>query len=33
VGSYADLEPALVGAVESLVDFVTADGQDASSLE
>lgn len=25
VGSYADLEPSLVGAVESLVDFVTAD--------
>ncbi len=24
VGSYADLEPALVGAVESLIDFVTA---------
>ena len=24
VGSYADLEPSLVGAVESLIDFVTA---------
>ncbi|HET9075855.1 MAG TPA: DUF3097 family protein [Acidimicrobiales bacterium] len=24
VGSYADLEPALVGAVESLIDFVTS---------
>jgi hypothetical protein len=23
VGSYADLEPALVGAVERLIDFVT----------
>jgi hypothetical protein len=23
VGSYADLEPSLVGAVESLIDFVT----------
>lgn len=26
VGSYADLEPSLVGAVESLIDFVTAGG-------
>jgi hypothetical protein len=25
VGSYADLEPELVGAVERLVDFVTAE--------
>ena len=24
VSSYADLEPALVGAVERLIDFVTA---------
>jgi len=28
VGSYADLEPALVGAVERLIDFVTEPAQD-----
>ncbi|MEP6481549.1 MAG: DUF3097 family protein, partial [Rhodoglobus sp.] len=26
VNSYADLEPALLGRVEQLIDFVTADG-------
>jgi hypothetical protein len=26
VKTYADLEPSLVGAVESLIDFVTAEG-------
>lgn len=29
VGSYADLEPALLGRVEELIDFVTGDGTDA----
>jgi hypothetical protein len=28
VGSYADLEPELLGRVEELIDFVTADSQD-----
>ncbi len=33
VGSYRDLEPAVVGAVEQLIDFVTAGGVDIDEQE
>jgi hypothetical protein len=33
VSTYADLEPDLVGAVEALIDFVTADTDDAHGID
>jgi hypothetical protein len=33
VRTYADLEPALVGAVEQLIDFVSDDGTDCHAGE